>query len=240
MKSILIILISLLTFTLMGQEPGKNFFELSIGGNFSDVNYGSEFVTDFLNNEDYASRSSGGDTGGGYHVNLGYIRSLNYKNELRFSTGYTQLGYAIEGEQTDFNTGNFRPFSPEIAVELEGTVHYHFWNFALDYVYHFKSSQSNGFLISNGFSYLLNTGTSWTTDLVLETGGRGMQNNLDLISTPMVNDLWFYQVELAYQLGLNSSYFLTSGISAGLGLNSINEDTISPQVLAFTLRLSRK
>lgn len=90
---------------LFSQEQSKNYYELRVGGNFSNVNYGREFVTDFLNNEDYASRLSGGDIGAGYQINLGYIRALNPKNEIRLSSGYTELGYDVEGEQSNFNTG---------------------------------------------------------------------------------------------------------------------------------------
>ena len=68
----------------------------------------------------------------------------------------------------------------------------------------------------------------------------GRQGDLDKISTPSVNNLWLYQLELAYQLRLHEGYFLTTGISGGLGLNSINEDTIAPQVLALNLRLTQK
>lgn len=68
----------------------------------------------------------------------------------------------------------------------------------------------------------------------------GRQGDLDKISTPSVNNLWLYQLELAYQLRLHERYFLTTGISGGLGLNSINEDTIAPQVLALNLRLTQK
>lgn len=227
-----------LSLTSLSAQTKKLNLDAKIAANYSDLNYGSEFVASFLNNPDYNALFTSGDSDFGLQLGLGLSYELSSKSKIRGALNYHRYNYKIDGQLVDLKTTVNRPLDASIAVSVDGKVNYSFLGLEVAYLYSFKKQDTDGFFISPSISYLLNLKTDWNVDVRSETASTSEHKDLKQVVDPDINNLLIGQLELGYTVLLNR-YSISPSVAMAYGMNAVHDDALNPTVFTLGLRFSR-
>jgi hypothetical protein len=236
---LLLIFVAILYTSTAHAQQAKNAAGISAGANYSDVNYGSEFLYQYLPVQDYNSISSSGEGFYAYDVGLNYSRVLSNSFSLSVGLIYSVLNYKIDGEVTDLKPDVMRPPSPDIPVSVDGVVKYSFLNFEAGLDYSFNSTINRGLFLSFDVNSMLHLNTNWYMNVVNEDQSEWTDKNIADTQQPDYNTLWFIGLGAGYHIRLGEDHTLTPLIGFKYGFNPIVDGTLEPTVINLSLALNR-
>lgn len=204
MKSLPIIFLLLLSASLMFSQTNPNAFKIRAGANYSDMNYGMEFVSEFLPRDEYKSFTAGGTAGTGYYFGAGLSRQVSNHFELFSNLDFARYTYAADGDVANLDPAISRPVQSDIPLAVDGKIFYSFANFDLGVNYYFSKQPRQGFFLSAILSgqFLLNK--KWKMDVEYEDGSIGESSELPTIDGVEYN-------EFLTSLGVGIGYSIPVG-----------------------------
>ena len=237
--SMLFLFMSFFTVTTVQAQEAKNGAGIILGVNYSDVNYGGEFLSQFLPKDDYLSLSSGGDSDYGFDIGLNYQFAISDKFSTRVGMMYSVLKYQIEGNVSQRDPSVTRPPSPDIPIEAEGVVSYSFLNIPLTLDYSFNQNPNKGLFVFASANAMLRLNTKWNLDVTYEDMSEGTEDDMSGIIEPDYNALWFVGLGAGYHIPLSDQISLTPSFSMKYGLNPLVDGGLEPTLINLDVTFYR-
>ncbi len=235
----LFLFIALIFTTSSKAQEAQNGFGIIVGANYSDVNYGSEFLDQYLPLGDYESFSSSGEGFYAYDVGLQYSRVISNKFSTSLGLIYSVLNYKIDGEVSNLKPEVMRPPSSLIPVSVDGVVKYSFMNFQLGLNYSFNQTASNGLFITATLNSMLPLNTNWYLNVINEDQSEQTDKDITGMEQPDYKTLWFIGLGIGYHIRLGENLSLTPAASMKYGLNPLVEGTLEPTVINLEVTITR-
>lgn len=215
-------------------------YELRIGTNFNDANYGIEKLQDLFPIGEYPIYTNGGESGAGYQFGLGVSWAFSKHFELVTTIDYLRYNYDVTSGVLDFDTiPTGRPIRPTVPIFITGSVGYTYLNIESGIRYSFNKDSKRGFFIGGFISDMVHLNTDWTFDVKFED--QRIENGVDFSEDQ--EDLEFKNV---VYLGVNAGYFVRLGkrislaplIDLRFGMNpvvDIQDEPLNPTTYSFNL-----
>ena len=129
--------------TPSGTANKKQAIQLRLGFNYSDFNYGYEFIGPVLNQNNYQFFQAGGNAAMGFEFGFSYLRPLNSRFQIGGGLYYTNFTYKIEGEVSD----PINPPAPDDPNALNGLVNYNYLTLEAKLNYLLGTKDNNRFFL---------------------------------------------------------------------------------------------
>lgn len=221
------------------EQEYKNAVGLTVGANYSDVNYGSEFLSQYLPKDDYLFYSASGDAHYAYNFGATFTRSLSNKFSASIGLIYTVLEYKIDGSVANQKPEITRPPSPTIPISVDGVVKYSFFDLQLAANYSFNKTPNKGLYVLATFNTLFHLNTNWYCNVVYEDLSEGVDKNITGIDQPDYNTMFFVGLGAGYHFMLSDILSLTPQVGMKYGLNPLVDGTLEPTLVNFEVTLNR-
>ncbi len=238
-SKLLFLLISVLhTLTVQAQEA-KNAAGLIFGANYSDVNYGTEFLEQYLPKSDYLIFSASGDAHYGYDIGANFTQTISNKFSASLGVIYTALEYKIDGSVSDLKPEFTRPPSSTIPVSVDGVMKYTFLNIQLGLNYSFNQTPNQGLFLTATFNSMFHLNTNWYLNVINEDLSEDVDKAITGIDQPEYNTLWFVGLGVGYHFSLGENLSLTPFLGMKYGLNPLVDGTLEPTITNLEVSINK-
>ncbi len=237
--SLLFLLMCFFAVSSIQAQEAKSGAGIILGANYSDLNYGSEFLSQLLPVDDYLSFTSGGDADYGFDIGLNYQLAISSRFSTSIGMVYSSLQYQIEGSVSERDPSVTRPPSSDIPIEAEGAVNYTFLNIPLTLDYSFNQNPNKGLYVFASFNAMLRLNTKWNLDLTYEDFSEGEEDDMAGILEPDYNALWFVGLGAGYHIPLNEQMSLTPSLGFKYGLNPLVDGGLEPTLINLDVTFYR-
>jgi hypothetical protein len=217
----------------------QNALGLNFGLNYSDLNYGTEFMEEYMPKMDYLLYSAGGDADYGYYTGILYTRKLTSHLLIDLGAAFQKLGYKIEAEVNDLNPNVNRPPSSSIPISAVGALNYYFYDLNATFEYSFSRYVNQGFYLKAGANYLMHSKTAWKLDVVFEDQSEGSDTDFTKITEPEYNGLLFVDFGLGYHIGLSEKISISPEVNFSYGLNGLVDEELAPTIIRAGISIRR-
>jgi len=215
-------------------------FEVRLGINNSDMNYGIDELSDLLPIDDYPIYSSSGVGAVGYSIGVGLGWSLSKHFELITNIDYSLLNYDVSSGVFRTLTSTLgRPVQPETPTFIDGTVGYSFINIEPEIRYHFNPNKKEGLFVGASISNMIHLNTDWQFDVLYED--LRIENDVDFSEYQEgieFKDLFFLGLNTGYYFKIKENFSIGPKFNFHFGLNPIVEDgsnVLSPTIFGFNV-----
>jgi hypothetical protein len=209
MKSLSIIFFCLLPSSLLFSQTIPNAFKIRAGANYSDMNYGMEFVSAFLPRDEYQSYTAGASPGTGYYFGVGLSRQVSSHFEFFTNLDFARYTYVADGDVARLNPTISRPLQSDVPLAVDGKIFYSFANFDIGMNYYFSKQPRQGFFLSAILSGQFLLDKNWKMDVAYEDGSFGESTELPTIDGVEYNEfLTSLGVGIGYSIPIGNRFDL--------------------------------
>ena len=240
MKNHPLIVIFLLSTFFVTAQQSSNSFKIRGGLNSTDMNYGTEFLSDFLPKDDYSSFSAGGNGSQGYYLGVGYNRILNDHFELFSNLDYASHHYEIDGNVAELRPTVSRPLNPELPTSAKGDVIYSFFNLDFGVNYYFRQKTASGLFLSALISGNFYVDSKWKVDVLYEDGSTGTSKELPGEERDYNKLITSVGLGVGYNVPLGNQFSIAPLIDIRLGFESLVGDEPTPSTVNLGLEARYK
>lgn len=235
----LLVAVTFLMNTIAAQNPKKISWSVVAGGQFSDMNYGLNVVESLIGeNSAFINYSASGKPAPGWFAGLGVLYSLHESVQLGIDVTYSLNRNSIEGENSDLRSNAPILPPPGYPIRLRGLMRYSFAGAGIYGQYFFKNRHKKTFCLKPLLQFHMLADYQWTADITYEDNSVQKTESRGNIEKPELNNLWWAGIELGFHFTLNERLYLHPCLGFHQALNNLHTDSILPQNLTFSLRLS--
>ena len=223
------------------QETESSKFALEVRGgiNYSDMNYGTEYLRGLLPTDDYTTYTVIGEGTDGYSLGIGGSWMINNRFEGVVNLDYVRFSYKGTSTVVDelLNPQSSNP-RPEVPILLASVIDYSYLNMEIGIRYSFSEDLTKGLFAGASISNMLHLNTDWS-DFRVWYEDRRFSANEDFTDSQdglAFNDLLFLGLNVGYKYKITDRLSIVPLIDFRYGLNSVAETTESipsPLVINF-------
>ncbi|MEZ4920690.1 MAG: hypothetical protein R2792_16435 [Saprospiraceae bacterium] len=204
-------------------------FRFRLAMNYSDFNYGSEFIRSYLPTEKYFLFETGGSGGLGFMLGMAYTRKMTERIALTAGTSFSNFSYQIDGRVRDRNPQY--PFEPNEPVEVKGAARYNYLGIDLSAQFLLGTGKWNRLYLEPGISGLIYLSNSRKYDVhfrdspVTEIIQESDESSNFRAILPALN------LAIGYRIPLNQVVSLSPFFQYQHSLGGVVNDALNPQII---------